>query len=366
MKAATMRRLAAALMLAVALMLAYPTVGTIWENQQAREAAAQQSQQVETLKRKQPEKIEQALRDAHAYNQTITGIPLADPYSATAGEYDAAAWDNYLRQLSDTDVMGRIRVPNVSIDLPIHHGTSDEAMRTGAGHLYGTALPVGDTGARSVLSTHTGLRGATLFDRLSDVKAGDVFYVDVYGETLAYEVTNIDVITPDQIEALAPVPGKDLVTLMTCTPYAVNSHRLLVTGERIPYNPAADPVIDTTTTTTPGTVIEFILNSISTLPWYMRLMGTVSIGALITGIVMARPLKKRPRPHGMHVRTTASAPTPDTTLEPSTSPASDTERPTAPVLHEPPASPEQPKPRVSIMPTPEKARSRQWRSRHSR
>ena len=294
MKAATMRRFAAALMLAVALMLAYPTVGTIWENQQAREAAAQQAQQAETLKRQQPEKVEQALLDAHAYNQSLAGVPLADPYSATPSEHDAAAYDNYLHQLADTDVMARIRVPNVSIDLPVHHGTSDEAMRTGVGHLYGTALPVGDTGARPVLSTHTGLRSATLFDRLSDVKAGDIFYVDVYGETLAYEVTSIDVITPDQIEALSPVPGKDLVTLMTCTPYAVNSHRLLVTGERIPYNPATDPAA---TTTTPGPV-EFILNTITPLPWYMRLMGAGSLGALIMGIVMAIPKKKRPRPQG--------------------------------------------------------------------
>lgn len=293
MKAATTRRFAAALMLAVALMLAYPTVGTIWENQQAREAAVQQAQQAETLKRQQPEKVEQALRDAHAYNQSLAGVPLADPYTAPS-EHDVAAYDNYLHQLADTDVMGRIRVPNVSIDLPIHHGTSDEAMRTGAGHLYGTALPVGDTGARPVLSTHTGLRSATLFDRLSDVKVGDMFYVDVYGETLAYEVTSIDVITPDQIEALAPVPGKDLVTLMTCTPYAVNSHRLLVTGERIPYNPETDPAA---TTTTPGPV-EFILNTITPLPWYMRLMGAVSLGALITGIVMAIPKKKRPRSQG--------------------------------------------------------------------
>lgn len=284
MKAATMRRFAAALMLAVALLLAYPTVGTIWENQQAREAAAQQAQQVETLKQQQPEKVAQALLDAHAYNQSLTGVPLADPYSVTSSEHDAAAWDNYLHQLADTDVMGRIRVPGVGIDLPIHHGSSDEAMRTGAGHLYGTALPVGDTGARPVLSTHTGLRNATLFDRLTDVKIGDPFYVDVYGETLAYKVTRIDVITPDQIEALAPTPGKDLVTLMTCTPYAVNSHRLLVTGERVPYDPTTDPAPTTATATT--SPVDFILNTITPLPWYMRLMGAASLGALITGIVM--------------------------------------------------------------------------------
>ena len=293
MKAATMRRFAAALMLAVALMLAYPTVGTIWENQQAREAAAQQTQQAEALKRQQPEKVAQALLDAHAYNQSLTGIPLADPYSATSSEHDTAAWDNYLHQLADTDVMGRIRVPDVGIDLPIHHGTSDEAMRTGAGHLYGTALPVGDTGARPVLSTHTGLRSATLFDRLTDVKIGDTFYVDVYGETLAYKVTRIDVITPDQIEALAPTPGKDLVTLMTCTPYAVNSHRLLVTGERVPYDPATDPAPTTAAATT--SPVNFILNTITPLPWYMRLMGVASLGALTTGVVMAIPKKKRSR-----------------------------------------------------------------------
>lgn len=293
MKAATMRRFAAALMLAVALMLAYPTVGTIWENQQAREAAAQQTQQAETLKQQQPEKVVQALLDAHAYNQSLTGIPLADPYSATSSEHDTAAWDNYLHQLADTDVMGRIRVPDVGIDLPIHHGTSDEAMRTGAGHLYGTALPVGDTGARPVLSTHTGLRSATLFDRLTDVKIGDTFYVDVYGETLAYKVTRIDVITPDQIEALAPTPGKDLVTLMTCTPYAVNSHRLLVTGERVPYDPTTDPAPTTAAATT--SPVDFILNTITPLPWYMRLMGVASLGALTTGVVMAIPKKKRSR-----------------------------------------------------------------------
>lgn len=293
MKAATMRRFAAALMLAVALMLAYPTVGTIWENQQAREAAAQQTQQAETLKQQQPEKVVQALLDAHAYNQSLTGIPLADPYSATSSEHDTAAWDNYLHQLADTDVMGRIRVPNVGIDLPIHHGTSDEAMRTGAGHLYGTALPVGDTGARPVLSTHTGLRSATLFDRLTDVKIGDTFYVDVYGETLAYKVTRIDVITPDQIEALAPTPGKDLVTLMTCTPYAVNSHRLLVTGERVPYDPATDPAPATAAAT--ASPVDFILNAVTPLPWYMRLMGVASLGALATGVVMAFPKKKRAR-----------------------------------------------------------------------
>lgn len=293
MKAATMRRFAAALMLAVALMLAYPTVGTIWENQQAREAAAQQTQQAETLKQQQPEKVVQALLDAHAYNQSLTGIALVDPYSATSSEHDAAAWDNYLHQLADTDVMGRIRVPDVGIDLPIHHGTSDEAMRTGAGHLYGTALPVGDTGARPVLSTHTGLRSATLFDRLTDVKIGDTFYVDVYGETLAYKVTRIDVITPDQIEALAPTPGKDLVTLMTCTPYAVNSHRLLVTGERVPYDPATDPAPTTAAATT--NPVDFILNTVTPLPWYMRLMGVASLGALTTGVVMAIPKKKRSR-----------------------------------------------------------------------
>lgn len=293
MKAATMRRFSAVLMLVVALMLAYPTVGTIWENQQAREAAVQQTQQVETLKRQQPEKVAQALLDAHAYNRSLMGVPLVDPYSATSSEHDAAAWDNYLHQLADTDVMGRIRVPDVGIDLPIHHGTSDEAMRTGAGHLYGTALPVGDTGARPILSTHTGLRNATLFDRLTDVKIGDTFYVDVYGETLAYKVTRIDVITPDQIEALAPTPGKDLVTLMTCTPYAVNSHRLLVTGERVPYDPATDPAPTTAAATT--NPVNFILNTITPLPWYMRLMGVASLGALTTGVFMAIPKKERSR-----------------------------------------------------------------------
>lgn len=128
--------------------------------------------------------------------------------------------------------MGTIRIPKISVNLPIYHGTSQSALASGAGHLYGSSLPVGGKNTHAVITGHRGLVNATMFTRLDEMRVGDYFYLDVMGHTLGYQVDRISVIEPNDTSKLKIVPGEDRVTLMTCTPYGVNTHRLLVSAVR--------------------------------------------------------------------------------------------------------------------------------------
>lgn len=187
-----------------------------------------------TLSDFSPEEKQAELKRARDYNQAISGIPILDPYLLkVAADPGSKEYKRYAGQLDLTTMMARLRVPEVDIDLPVYHGTTEKVLKKGVGHLYGTALPVGGKGTHSVLTTHTGMAEATLFDRLIDVKKGDLIFIDVLGETLAYRVDQIKVVVPEEISDLKPVAGHDYVTLFTCTPYAVNSHRLLVRAERV-------------------------------------------------------------------------------------------------------------------------------------
>ena len=200
---------------------------------------------------------ENKLRDARAYNQRLaaSGQPIlgeaVDPFSQRAGGSSvsekgdsAASKDSEYQSLLDTGggIMGSVSIPKISVNLPIYHGTSEEALAAGAGHLYGTSLPAGGLNTHAVITGHRGLVDAPMFTRLDEIKNGDYFYIDVMGETLAYAVDSITVINPDDTSRLRVVPGEDRVTLMTCTPYGVNTQRLLVSGHRvsIPY-PAPNP-----------------------------------------------------------------------------------------------------------------------------
>lgn len=162
-----------------------------------------------------------------------TSIPIAgDPWTSEA-DHDDPDYQAYLQQLDITPVMARIRVPSAQIDLPVYHGTDEQTLMHGAGHLYGTSLPVGGPGTHAVITGHTGITTATLFDNLVDVTEGELMAVDVLGETLVYRVTQIQTVLPHETETLHPVADQDLLTLITCTPYGINTHRLLVTGERL-------------------------------------------------------------------------------------------------------------------------------------
>ncbi len=144
--------------------------------------------------------------------------------------------DNYTQILDYANhMMGYIEIPKISVYLPIYHGTSDDVLAKGIGHMSQTAFPIGGESTHAVLTGHTALPNAKLFTDLTELVEGDVFYIQILGETLAYEVDQIKVVDPEDTSDMQAEKGKDYVTLITCTPYAVNTHRLLVRGERIPY-----------------------------------------------------------------------------------------------------------------------------------
>lgn len=175
------------------------------------------------------------LKDAHRlaeqYNNALA------PVSAYEQESLSEASQNYdtLLNMGGNGIMGYVEIPSIQVNLPIYHGTDSETLERGIGHLLGSSLPIGGASTHSVLSGHSGLAGQKMFTDLLQVKEGDVFYLHVLGETLAYQVVSLNTVLPYDTSLLGITPGADLCTLITCTPLAVNTHRLLVTGERIPY-----------------------------------------------------------------------------------------------------------------------------------
>ncbi len=181
---------------------------------------------------------------AYEYNEALTSGALlqADANVPTgAGKTNEHGTDYWsLLDRTGAGLMARLKYESLGIDLPIYHGTSDATLLKGVGHLQGTSLPVGGEGNRSVLTAHRGLASATLFDNLVDADIGDTFVIEVFGEVLTYQVIETQTVKPEETEAIFAIPGEDLVTLVTCTPLGVNTHRILVTGERILPTPAAD------------------------------------------------------------------------------------------------------------------------------
>lgn len=220
--------------------LVYPVVATQWNNVR-QQAVADEYSKLE--KNADPVQLNTEIDEAHRYNAEHKTGPILDPWLARVSENNLG-YTYYLRQLDQFDAMARIVVPPAKINLPVYHGTDDKTLQKGVGHLYGSDLPVGGPGTHSVLTGHTGLPNATLFDNLTKVKEGDAFYIQVSGEKLKYKVDQILKVLPHETESLKPVDGQDYVTLITCTPYGINSHRLLVRGHRVPMDPADEKIMD--------------------------------------------------------------------------------------------------------------------------
>lgn len=167
------------------------------------------------------------------YNERLVNSVVEDPF---ANIENIDPFDEYYQTLDIGEgAMGYIHIPDINVLLPIHHGVSEEVLDKGVGHIHATALPVGGEGTHAVLTGHTGLSHAKMFNDLPKLKRDDEFYLEILGETLAYQIMDIKVVLPDDVSSLHREEGKDKVTLVTCTPYGLNSHRLLVTGERVPY-----------------------------------------------------------------------------------------------------------------------------------
>ena len=227
------RLLAAFLVVAGIALVSYPAVSNLVSEQQQRGAVEQAAQAADAA---QPAEVAAAWQAAERYNENLSGDPVHDPFMEHSGYAVTGDYDRVLNLAGD-GVMGSVEIPEISVYLPIYHGTSEEALRRGVGHLEQTALPIGGEGRRPVLSGHRGLPEAMLFTDLDKLKPGDVFYIHVLDQTLAYRVYGTEVVDPDQLDAVRAIPGRDIVTLLTCTPYGVNTQRLLVNAERTEYNP---------------------------------------------------------------------------------------------------------------------------------
>ena len=215
--------------------LLYPVMATQHNNDEQQRLAKMYTATVNSAG---PETIAKERASAETYNNNLESAPILDPWLESQRP-DTPQYQAYLHEMDIDPVMARIVIPSIHVSLPIYHGTDSRTLTEGVGHLFGTSLPIGGPSTHSVLTGHTGLSTATMFDNLNQLKKGDVFYVSSLGQTLKYEITDITVVKPEETDSLRKVPGRDLVTLITCTPYGVNSHRLLVTGERVPMDPTA-------------------------------------------------------------------------------------------------------------------------------
>lgn len=206
-------------------LLLYPSLSDYWNSFHASQAVATYSEEVRNLN---ADKYDRLIGEAREYNAALSGRYKAFFLS----ESDRSTY-NALLDVNGTGVMGYIEIPTIQISLPIYHGTEDEVLQIAVGHLDWSSLPVGGEGTHCVLSGHRGLPSAKLFTNLDKLVAGDKFVIRVLDEVMTYEVDQILIVEPNDLSALAIEKGKDLCTLVTCTPYGVNSHRLLVRGHRV-------------------------------------------------------------------------------------------------------------------------------------
>ena len=182
---------------------------------------------------------------ATRYNESIT--PGATDTESYSQEALLAASQNYqeLLNVAGDGIIGYVQIPKISVQLPVYHGTNKDSLDRGIGHLLGSSLPVGGDSTHSILTAHSGMASQKMFSDLPQLGVGDVFYLKVLGETLAYQVDQIHTVLPHDTTYLGIEQGEDLCTLVTCTPFGVNTHRLLVRGERIPYE-EAEVIVETT------------------------------------------------------------------------------------------------------------------------
>ena len=213
--------------------LLYPMIANIWNEKRAQELQTEYENTV--AEKVTDEMADQEWEKAWEYNRNLQ--PIIIPDSFVQAEDPSFQDEEYMSCLNikGDGVMGYISIPKIGVTIPIGHSTNDTVLQNGAGHLHGSSLPAGGTDSHAVLAAHRGLPGASLFTDADQLETGDQFYLNILNDTLAYEVDQILTVKPEDTEPLQVIRGEDLVTLVTCTPYAVNSHRLLIRGHRVPF-----------------------------------------------------------------------------------------------------------------------------------
>ena len=215
-------------------LLLYPFVANQWNNYRQKQLISGYEQAVSEKEAAEGIDYDAERKKAEDYNEALLPCVLPDSFALAESSGVDPVYMNTLNIAGD-EMMGSVEIPKINIKIPIYHTTEEEVLNKGAGHLEGSSLPVGGANTHAVISAHRGLPSASLFTDLDQMKVGDHFLLHVLDETLCYEVDKISVVKPEDTTALAVEDGQDLVTLLTCTPYGVNTERLLVRGHRVPY-----------------------------------------------------------------------------------------------------------------------------------
>ena len=215
-------------------LLLYPFVANQWNNYRQKQLISGYEQVVSDKEAAEGIDYDAERKKAEEYNEALLPCVLPDSFALAESSGVDPVYMNTLNIAGD-EMMGSVEIPKINIKIPIYHTTEEDVLNKGAGHLEGSSLPVGGANTHAVISAHRGLPSASLFTDLDQKKVGDHFLLHVLDETLCYEVDKISVVKPEDTSALAVEDGQDLVTLLTCTPYGVNTERLLVRGHRVPY-----------------------------------------------------------------------------------------------------------------------------------
>lgn len=215
-------------------LLLYPFVANQWNNYRQKQLISNYEQVVSDKEAAEGIDYDAERKKAEDYNEALLPCVLPDSFALAESSGVDPVYMNTLNIAGD-EMMGSVEIPKIDIKIPIYHTTEEDVLNKGAGHLEGSSLPVGGANTHAVISAHRGLPSASLFTDLDQLKEGDHFLIHVLNETLCYEVDKISVVKPEDTSALAVEDGQDLVTLLTCTPYGVNTERLLVRGHRVPY-----------------------------------------------------------------------------------------------------------------------------------
>lgn len=263
----------------------YPTASDIWNRYRNSLLITDYTRSVKTMTK---EAHDDVWAEARAYNEQHKVNNIMDAFDDETEEYVVS--NPYATMLSPdgSDIMGYIEIPKIDVRLAIYHGVGTEALEQGCGHIEGTSLPIGGESTHAVLSAHRGLPSAKLFTDLDRMEIGDKFVLTILGENLAYEVDQILTVLPHELDALAIEEGKDYVTLVTCTPYGVNSHRMLVRGHRIPY-------VEEEVKAEAGTIqVNDVIETISNLE-ITKVVGGISAIVLIIVLIIVRIATRKRR-----------------------------------------------------------------------
>ena len=216
-------------------LLLYPYIANEWNTYRQSKLMTTYEEAVESINEETPIDYTSEFNRANAYNESLVPYILPDSFAIAAASEEPDEEYMACLNLTGDGMMGYVQIPKIDIKIPIYHTVSTEVLEKAAGHLEGSSLPVGGADTHTVISAHRGLPSAALFTDLDKLKEGDHFLISVLDQILCYEVDQISVVEPSETEALKVEEGKDLATLLTCTPYGVNSHRLLVRGHRVEY-----------------------------------------------------------------------------------------------------------------------------------